>query len=272
MAEMWDSVASGWERNAQFVDAHIAPATELLLDEATIGPGDRVLDLATGPGGAGVAAAERVGDGGRVVLADVAGEMVAAAGRRTADDPRITTLVCDQMAIDAPDESFDAVIVRHGLMFAEDPVAAVREAARVLRSGRRYAAMTWDRRDANPWLGVTLDAVSEHIGAPVPPPGIRGPFSLDEPDLLVAAFGDAGLEDVRARTVATPMTAASLEDWWDRVLALAGPLAVVLANMEPEARAAVRERALRLGEAAARRTGDGITLAGSVIVASGRRA
>lgn len=272
MAEMWDSVAPGWERHAAFVDGHVAVGTEMLLDEAAVGPGDTVLDLATGPGGAGVAAAGRVGPDGRVVLADVAPEMVAAAARRTDGDPRISTIVCDQTAIDAPDASFDAVIVRHGLMFAEDPVAAVREAARVLRPGRRYAAMTWDRRDANPWLGLTLDAVSEQLGAPIPPPGMRGPFSLDEPDLLVAAFGDAGLEDVRARTVSTPMAAASLEDWWDRVLALAGPLAIVLANMDPDARAAVRDRALRLGAAAARRSEDGITLAGSVIVASGRRA
>jgi SAM-dependent methyltransferase len=271
MAEMWDSVAPGWERNAEFVDEHIAAGTEILLDEAAIGAGDTVIDLATGPGGAGVAAATRVGPDGRIVLADAAGEMVAAAARRTAGDPRIATMVCDQTAIDAPDASFDAVIVRHGLMFAEDPVAAVREAARVLRPGRRYAAMTWDRRDANPWLGLTLDAVSEHVGAPIPPPGVRGPFSLDEPELLVAAFGDAGLEDVRARTIATPMAGDSLEDWWDRVVSLAGPLAIVLAQMEPEARAAIRERALALGAAAARRKGDGIVLDGSVIVASGRR-
>jgi len=269
---MWNSVARAWERNAAFVDDQVAPATEVLLDEAAIGPGDRVLDLATGPGGAGVAAAGRVGPEGRVVLADVAGEMVAAAARRTAGDPRITTIVCDQLAIDAADESFDAVIVRHGLMFVENPVAAIREAARVLRPGRRYAAMTWDRREANPWLGLTLDAVTEQIGAPIPPPGVRGPFSLDDSDRLVAALADAGLEDVRASTVATPMAAASLEDWWEHVLALAGPLAIVLAGMEPQLRDEIREGALRLGAAAARSTGDGIVLDGAAIVASGRRA
>ena len=68
MAEMWDSVAPGWEANAGFVDKQLALATEALLDAAQIGEGDRVLDLAAGPGGAGLAAAQRVGSTGRVVL------------------------------------------------------------------------------------------------------------------------------------------------------------------------------------------------------------
>ena len=59
-------------------------------------------------------------------------------------------------------------------------VAAVREAVRVLRPGGRYAAMTWDRRKANPWLGLVLDAVGEQFGVPFPPPGIQGPFSLSD--------------------------------------------------------------------------------------------
>ena len=40
----------------------------------------------------------------------------------------MSTAVFDQSEIVAEDGHFDAVISRHGLMFAEDPVAAVREA------------------------------------------------------------------------------------------------------------------------------------------------
>lgn len=72
VSEMWASVAPGWAANAGFVDEQLALATEALLDAAQIGEGDRVLDLAAGPGGAGLAAAQRVGSTGRVVLSDVA--------------------------------------------------------------------------------------------------------------------------------------------------------------------------------------------------------
>ncbi len=55
MPDMWDSVAPGWQVSAQFVDGHLALAIEALLDAAGIGEGDAVLDLAAGPGGAGLA-------------------------------------------------------------------------------------------------------------------------------------------------------------------------------------------------------------------------
>ena len=57
-------------------------------------------------------------------------------------------------------------------MFVDEPADAVREARRVLRPGGRYVAMTWDAREANPWLGLILDAVGEQFGVPFPPPGI----------------------------------------------------------------------------------------------------
>lgn len=272
MYEMWDSVAPGWEANAIFVDAQLAPATDALLDAAGIDEGDAVLDLAAGPGGAGLAAAKRVGPAGRVVLSDVAPEMVAVAGRRASAAAQVSTAVFDQSAIGFPDASFDAVISRHGLMFVEDPVDAVAEAARVLRVGRRYAAMTWDRRDLNPWLGLVLDAVSDQFGVPFPPPGVRGPFSLDSTTTLTSVLRDGGLEDVTVTAISTPMHAGSLEEWWERVPKLAGPLAIALGGMEPDVREAIAERAIKAGAKAAVPDADGIAFAGSVLIGSGRRA
>jgi SAM-dependent methyltransferase len=266
---MWNSVAPGWEASAEFVDGHLALATERLLDGAGIGEGDDVLDLAAGPGGAGLAAAGRVGPNGSVVLSDVADEMVAVAARRAEADPRVSTAVFDQGAIVAEDGQFDAVISRHGLMFIEDAPGAVHEAARVLRPGGRYAAMTWGPRDLNPWLGLVLDAVGEQFGVPFPPPSVRGPFSLDDPELLTAVLRDGGLAGVQVETIETPMRAASLQAWWERVPKLAGPLAIALAGMEPDVREEIAQRALRAGADVARRDGDQIVFNGSVLIGSG---
>jgi len=271
MSELWDSVAGAWERYAELVDVQLTSATEAMLDAAQIGPGKSVLDVAAGPGGAGLAAAARVGESGRVVLTDVAPAMVDAAGRRSAALPQVSTLVCDEVRLEAADETFDAVVCRHGLMFAPEPATAVREARRVLRDDGRYVAMTWDVRAANPWLGLILDAVGGQFGVPFPPPGVPGPFSLGDPALLTEALRSGGLLDVEVVRVATPMRTASLESWWELVPQLAGPLAIALAGMEDEVRDEIRVRALEYGSAAAEPGDDGIELAGSVLIASGRR-
>lgn len=268
---MWNGVAEAWRRNADFVDAHLAAATQCLLDGAGVAPGAEVLEVAAGPGGAGLAAAARTGVAGRVLLSDDAPAMVEIAARRASALSWVGTAVFDQLALGVPDESFDSVIARHGLMFAAEPAAAVREATRVLRPGGRYATMTWGPREDNPWLGCVLDAVGEQFGAPFPPPGIAGPFSLDSAEALAEALRTGGLEGVVVEHVATPMPEASLADWWGRVPELAGPLAAALAGMEPEVREAIRARAIAKAEAAARRTDGGVELDGSVLVGSGRR-
>jgi SAM-dependent methyltransferase len=271
MSEMWDSVAPSWEANAGYLDEQLAEATEALLDAAGIGAGDRVLDLAAGPGGAGLAAARRVGTSGSVVLSDVAAEMVAVAARRASANAQVSTAVFDQSTIGFADGGFDAVINRHGLMFVEDPVETVAEAVRVLRAGGRYATMTWDRRELNPWLGLVLDAVSDQFGVQFPPPSVRGPFELEDPDVLSTVLRDGGLEDVTVAAMSTPMHARSLDEWWGRVPKLAGPLALALAGMEPDVRDAISERAIKSGAQAAARDEDGIVFAGSVLIGSGRR-
>lgn len=269
---MWNNVALAWEANAGFVDGHLAAATQTLLKAAGIRDGSAVLEVASGPGGAGLAAAEIVGPKGSVLLSDDAPEMVAAAARRTHDRPNVAAAIFDQSAIDAEDDSFDAVISRHGLMFAEDTAATVREAVRVLRPGGGYGAMTWGPRTDNPWLGLLFDAVGDEFGVPFPPPTIRGPFALEDARELATALEQGGLTGVLVERVDTPMHAGSVEEWWDRVPKFAGPVAMALAAMEPEIRDAVAQRAMDSAAVAARRGSDGIVLDGAVLIASGRKA
>src|SRR6185295_2765066 len=98
----------------------------------------------------------------------------------------VSTRVLDLEQIDMPDASFDIVVCREGLMFALDSVRAASEIARVLRPGGRAAIAVWGPRDRNPWLGVLADAVQQHTGVPVPPPGTPGPFSLGADGALEA--------------------------------------------------------------------------------------
>jgi hypothetical protein len=70
---MWAAVADGWAEHAQYADARGAEVAEAMLALTAPQPGERVLELACGPAGLGLAAAERVGPSGAVVLSDVCG-------------------------------------------------------------------------------------------------------------------------------------------------------------------------------------------------------
>jgi ubiquinone/menaquinone biosynthesis C-methylase UbiE len=268
---MWAAVAPSWEQHADYVDARGAVVTETMLALAAPRPGERVLELACGPGGLGVAAAKRVAPQGEVVLSDVVADMtqIAAARAAAAGLRNVRTLELDLEHIDQPDESFDLVLCREGLMFVPDPARAAREIARVLRRGGRTAIAVWGPRERNPWLGVVLDSVSAQLGRPVPPPGVPGPFSLDDAGDFACLLDDAGLGDVAVVDLPVPMRVASFDEWWARTCALAGPLSQVLASLPAEAAQALRVRAreaVRPYEAAA-----GLEFPGVTLLATARR-
>ena len=271
LQRMWGSVAGGWKEHAAFVEARGAGVTEKLLELTSPRPGERLLELACGAGGVGIAAADRVGETGEVVVSDLAPAMIAVAAARVdaLGLRNVSTRVLDLEEIDEPDASYDVVVCREGLMLVVDPARAAREIRRVLRPGGRVALTVWGPRERNPWLGVVFDSVSAVLGAPMPPPGVPGPFSLDDPARLTELLVDAGFADVEVGEVPTPYRAASVEEWWTRTAALAGPLAQRLAMLPEPAAQALRERAREA--IAVYLTDDGLDIPGVSLIGSAIR-
>jgi SAM-dependent methyltransferase len=264
-------VAPAWGEHADYADARGAPVTEQMLERSAPRPGERVLELACGPGGLGLAAAALVGRRGEVVLSDVVAEMTAIAAERAAANglTNVRTRVLDVEGIDEPDSCYDVVLCREGMMFALDPARAAREMSRVLRPGGRIAIAVWGPRTRNPWLGIVLDAMSAQVGMPVPPPGIPGPFSLDDRDRLAGLLSAADLIDVDVVDVAAPLRANSFEEWWRRTSALAGPVARLVASLPQPA---AHELQARLRDAVARyETPNGLEFPGVSLLATARR-
>jgi SAM-dependent methyltransferase len=269
---MWASVAPAWGEHAEYADTRGAAVTDRLLELAAPRPGERALELACGPGGVGMAAARLVGPAGEVVLSDVAAEMTAIAAARAAalGLGNVRALPLDLDDLDQPDQAYDVALCREGLMFAFDPARAVAGIRRVLRPGGRVAVAVWGPRARNPWLAVVFDAVSAQLGAPVPPPGVPGPFALEDADRLGRLLTGAGLGEVVVDEVPVPLRDATFDAWLTRTAALAGPLAKRLALLPDPARWELRARL----EEAVRpyRSPAGLDFPGLSLVAAGRRA
>jgi SAM-dependent methyltransferase len=280
---MWAAVAPGWAEHAQDVDARVAHVTERMIDLAMPEPGDRVLELACGPGGAGLAVAQRLAPDGELVLSDVAPEMTSVAADRAAalGLSNVSTRELDLERIEEPDASYDVVLCREGLMFATDPAGAAREMSRVLRPGGRVALTTWGPRDRNPWLGLLMGAVRAQTDAPAPHAaggsgascansGIPGAFSLADSEQLADLLTDAELADVVVSEVPVPLRAGSFVEWWTRSCALAAPLARVVASLSNDVVQAIRDRAQEA--ARAYETPSGLEFPGLTLLATARRA
>ena len=96
-------------------------------------PGERVLLVGAGTG----ADLPLIPEGATVLATDLTPAMLDRARPRVR--PGIELRVMDGQALDLPAESFDAVILHLILAVIPDPVACLREAARVLKPGGRIA-------------------------------------------------------------------------------------------------------------------------------------
>jgi SAM-dependent methyltransferase len=127
------------------------------LDAMQVDDATHVVDLGCGTGIAARAIAQRDAFAGRVTGVDLSPYLVAAAQRLAGDEGvagKVTFLAGDAGDLDAADGAFDAAVAHTLLSHLEDPTAALREAARVLRVGGMlgvfdgdYAGLTFGHRD-----------------------------------------------------------------------------------------------------------------------------
>jgi demethylmenaquinone methyltransferase/2-methoxy-6-polyprenyl-1,4-benzoquinol methylase len=114
-------------------------------DLALVGPGSRVLDVATGTGDLAIELARRVAPGGEVVGSDFAEGMLdrarAKVAARAADGVSPRFEWADAMALPYDEDSFDAATVGFGARNFEDLGRGLAEMARVVRPGGRVVVL-----------------------------------------------------------------------------------------------------------------------------------
>jgi SAM-dependent methyltransferase len=154
-----------------------------------LGAGDRVLDIACGPGNFTRDFARAVGDSGLAVGADGSRPMLERAVREAEGEglPSLAFVHCDATVLPFRDASFDAVCCFAALNLFAEPFAALDEMRRVLSRGGRIALFTSARGTVGP-----VRLVEAALAAPA---GIRM-FDRDE---IVDALRERGFADIRQR-------------------------------------------------------------------------
>jgi SAM-dependent methyltransferase len=222
------------------VAAVFTPWAEYLLDRVELVSGERLLDLATGPGTVARLASKRVGVGGYVLAADLSEAMLSIASAKPSvlGGSEIDYRQSPAAPLAAPTGEFDVACCQQGLQFFPDRPAALGELRRVLRSRGRLGLAVWAEINLCPPFAAVRDAIGDTLGSDAAVRYRDGPWGLPAPAMLTelaagARFGTITVEEVR-RPVRFEGGAGQL----DHSLAASG-LAQEVASLRSDQRAAL---------------------------------
>ena len=193
----------------------------------------RVLDVGCGPGALTAELARRAGPG-RVTAVDPSDEFVAAL--RGQYQPGVQVIRAPAEDLPFEGRCFDVTLAQLVVNVMDDPVAGLREMARVTREGGVVAACVWDFTDGGP-IGPFWD--------PAPKRSIlRSRLGLSVRQRsrpsgrhLSRRWNRRHRRQRRRRE----RQHATFEDWWEPFTLGVAPSGQHVASLEPDRRAALRE-------------------------------
>ncbi|WP_435104532.1 class I SAM-dependent methyltransferase [Arhodomonas sp. AD133] len=249
--EFWnDTLAEKFERFRHILMRGLSYHSEVPLGKLTVAPGSRIVDVGCGWGDTSIRLAEMTGPEGFVLGLDCVDSFLEK-GRTDVADAGLTNV--EFVAADVErypfEPEFDLCFSRFGMMFFENPVAAMRNIRKALRPGGELMFIVWRDIEDNPWLGLPKQVVLDFL----PPPGEDartcgpGPFSMANPEVVGKQLEIAGFEDIAFERIDGPVTVGdSVEEAMRFQLAL-GPAGEVFreAGDEAERRREEIEQALR---------------------------
>jgi ubiquinone/menaquinone biosynthesis C-methylase UbiE len=166
-----------WSRRVEaiYVTSDVVAQRQAVVNMLELRPGERVLDVGSGPGLLAHDMASAVGKTGAICGIDLSDSMVALAQRRCASLPWVDFRLGDATTLPYADGEFDAAVVTQVYNYISDLPTALQELYRVLRPGGRalildtdWDTLIWNTTDPERMRRV-LAAWTEHSAHPYLP-------------------------------------------------------------------------------------------------------
>ena len=196
---LWGAAAEDW---ATLIEPQSTRLFEAVLDAVGVAAGTSYFDAGCGAGLALQLARAR---DATVAGLDASAGLLEVARRRV---PEGDIRQGDLEELPFTSDVFDAVTAFNSVQYAADPVAALRDIARVARAGAPIGIVTWGAAEDCETRSV-LAAIGGLL--PPPPPGAGGPFALSDPGKLEALAAAAGLTPKHAADVPVAFTFADID-------------------------------------------------------------
>ena len=243
--ERWAQLSAGWDKWDAVIMDQLRPVGAAMIERLGIAPDQHHLDIASGTGEPGLTIAKLAPEG-RVVLTDLAAEMLDIAARRAREQgiANVETKVCSADDLPFDDATFDSVSVRFGYMFFPDMAKATAEFARVLKPGGRLCSSVWVKPEENAWTAVAMQAIATETAVAPPDPDVPSMFRCASPGYIAALYDRAGLREVAEWDVGIELVTRSAEEYWDMVSEHVSLAVAALQQVDEPARERIRAHAL----------------------------
>jgi SAM-dependent methyltransferase len=221
----FDVAAEAYDR---FMGRYSRELSGRFLEHSGLAPGDRALDVGCGPGALTGPLVDLLG-ADHVTAIDPSEPFVVAVHRRF---PGVDVQQGPAEALPFGDGVFDAALAQLVVHFMRDPVAGLREMARVTKPGGAVLASVWDHGGGRGPLSWFWKGVRD-----------LDPHSKDESDLPGVREGElpslatrAGLADVDAFELTVTVRHQTFEDWWEPYALGVGPAGDYVTKLDDDAR------------------------------------
>jgi SAM-dependent methyltransferase len=218
----------------RFMGRYSAPLAPKFADLASVETGQRVLDVGCGPGALTAELVGRLGPGA-VSAVDPSEPFVVAVRER---HPGVSVQRAAAEELPFEDRAFDAALAQLVVHFMADPVAGIREMARVTRKDGVVAACVWDHTGDQGPLSLFWRAARELD------PDVVGESQLAgaREGHLGELFRSAGLREIEESALSVSVEHPSFEEWWGPFTLGVGPAGGYTAGLDAKRRAQLRDR------------------------------
>ena len=215
------------------------PTNDALISLAQIILGMKVLDLAAGSGHPALDIARVIGPAGHVTATDLSAKLLAVAQEKANEQglSNISFREVDMENQPFPDETFDIVTCRFGIMYAQNVQRALREMRRVLKPNGRLGLVAWGPEKDDLRKTIVRTAPMKYSKSQSPDPAVALPSSFSESGKLSKALIQAGFKQVyeETRTIEFPFP-GSPEQAWENVHDSAIVFRKMISSLHPEER------------------------------------
>jgi ubiquinone/menaquinone biosynthesis C-methylase UbiE len=260
-----------WADRQQTQDILLRPIADILIDRASPGAGEWIIDVGCGSGATAIAFAQKVGPSGHVLGIDVSAPMLARARASAPKELPVDFMVADATVYRFDPASFDLLASRFGVMFFADPALSFANMRKALRPSGRLAFACWREPRENPFFMAPLQAAYKHVPKlPQVGPDDPGPFAFASEERVRGILTKAGFTAINLEACPLLLDAAiggGLDAAVQGSLEI-GPVSRALEGQPEELRAAAAQSIREALEPFAK--GDSVLLPASIWIVTAR--